>query len=133
MTTLDDAVATGDRITALAVAPEAIAVAGEVLQELKQPWGIERMPDGTGHDRAIVYVSALQRMNDNAAGNGISWARVLLEVTATVMNAKPGSPELRHALIELSAVTQRWTRDIDRRAEEVDSGLRWGPGRGLTA
>jgi hypothetical protein len=134
MTALDDAVATGDRVTALAVSPEAIGIAGEVLQELKRPWGLERIPDGTGHDRAVVYISALQRMNDNRSGTGLTWAGVLLEEVAAAMNEKTGSPDLRTQLIELSAVTQRWVADIDRRVRERPiNPLGRGPGRGLPA
>jgi hypothetical protein len=140
VTTLDDAVAAGDRVTALAVAPESIAIAGEVLHERKRQtvrWGVQTLPDGTGHDRAIVYVNALQRMNDNAAGNGITWARVLLEEVAEVMNEKTGSPNLRTELLQVAAVAIQWVEAIDRRekeeAEPVEFGLTWGPGRGLTA
>lgn len=133
MTTLDDAVTAGDRVTALAVAPEAIGIAGEVLQTLKRHPD-RHMSDGTGHDRAGgVYVAALQRMNDNRLGCGPTWARLLLEQVARVVAEQPESPELRHLLLEVSTVAQQWVHDIDCRERELPSSpLRWGPGRGLT-
>lgn len=115
---LEDAVHTSDRVTALAVAPESIAIAGEVLHERKRvshTLGALSLPDGTGHDRAIVYVNALQRMHANRAGLGVTWAQILLSEVSAVMNAPMGSRTLRDELLSLAAACTEWIEDIDRR------------------
>lgn len=138
-TTLADAVAAVGRLPA--VAPCTIAVACEVIEERKRQnvkHSERSLPDGTGHDRAIVYANALQRMTDNATGAaGPTWAKALLETVAEALSEKTGSPHLRTKLIELAATCQQWVENIDHRAADEPeiprSELRWGPGRGLTA
>jgi len=116
--TLHEAVATADRVTALAVEPRTIAVAGEILHERKRvsrTLGVLSLPDGTGAPRAVVYANALQRMNDNAAGIGVTWAQLFLTEVATVVNSPMNSRKLRDELISLAAMCTEWVEDIDQR------------------
>ena len=71
--------------------------------------------DGTGDGRAGVCVRAMQRMCDNAAGRGLTWAQVLLEEVAEVMAEPSDSENLRTELIQVAAVALRWAEDFDYR------------------
>jgi hypothetical protein len=78
-------------------------------------WGMQRLPDGTGGERAAAESDAARCETETAAmEGGLTWRHVLAEeVLEAFAESDPG--RLRAELIQVAAVAVKWAQALDRR------------------
>ncbi|MET7333044.1 NUDIX domain-containing protein [Nonomuraea sp. NPDC005650] len=88
--------------------------AERVAQDVR--WGMQLLPDGTGHDGTAADCDRARSETEAAAGAGaLTWRHVLAEEVLEAF-AESDPERLRAELIQVAAVAVKWAQAVDRRS-----------------